>query len=150
MRDTRYQVWWTGDSVSLYTTVNDMLEQAIGSFKPYVHSDCGGNGQVNAATHGGDVIRWTAFCAFGAIFRYHGDHHVPWLWGTAVEDTIRVYLNMRAKLLPSLVAGGYHVTETAFPLAARGDLYWPQCPLARSSPAQFVEPSPVGVCLFTF
>ena len=77
-------------------------------------------------------------CSFGAIFRYHGDHHVPWLYGPAVEDSIRVYLNMRARLLPSLVAGGHHAAETAFPLAARGDLHWPECPAAKSAKTQWV------------
>ena len=50
---------WTGDAVGLSTTVNDMVASSIGTFKPYVHSDCGGNAATNAATGGGDVIRWT-------------------------------------------------------------------------------------------
>jgi hypothetical protein len=45
---------------------------------------------------------------------------------------------MRAKLLPSLVAGGHEASRTAFPLTARGDLFWPQCPLAKSAATQYI------------
>jgi hypothetical protein len=105
----RYPVHWTGDSVSLSTTVGDMINAGI-NYMQYVHSDCGshvhaGQDNATAADEGGDNIRWTAMCTFSGIFRYHAGNHVPWRWGAAIEDTIRTYLNMRAKLQPALVAG---------------------------------------------
>ena len=140
----RYPVHWTGDSVALSTTVGDMLDSSISSFMQYVHSDCGnhvhvGQGNATATDEGGDNIRWTALCTFSGIFRYHGDHHVPWRWGTAIEDIIRGYLNMRAKLLPSLVAGGHVATLSGWPLTARCDLHAPQCAAqAKKAKTQYV------------
>ena len=43
---------------------------------------------------------------------------------------MRSYLNMRAKLAPSLIAAGHRATLTAFPPVARGDFYWPEHPAA--------------------
>ena len=109
-----------------------------------MHSDCGNHvhvGQANAteSDEAGDNIRWTALCTFSGIFRYHAGHHVPWRWGVTVEDSIRRYLQMRAKLLPSLVAGGHATTLSGWPLAARCDLHAPQCGMqARKAPNQFV------------
>ena len=139
----RFPVHWTGDSVSLSTTVDDMLSSAVAGFMHYVHSDCGNKvraGVANATSsdEAGDNIRWTALCTFSGIFRYHAGYHLPWLWGAAVEDTIRDYLNIRVSLLPSLIAGGYHAHRTAFPLTARCDLHWPQCPSARTAQLQYV------------
>jgi hypothetical protein len=37
---------------------------------------------------------------------------------------------MRYKLAPSLIAAGHLAAETAFPLAVRGDIFWPQHPEA--------------------
>ena len=74
---------------------------------------------------GGDLLRWTAHCAFGSIHRFHGSDHRPWTYGNHTEDVIRSYLKMRYALMPSLIAAGQVATETAFPLVARGDFYWP-------------------------
>lgn len=140
----RFPVHWTGDSVSLSTTVGDMLDSGVSSFMQYVHSDCGNHvhiGQANATENdeAGDNIRWTALCTFSGIFRYHAGHHVPWRWGVTVEDTIRRYLNLRVKLLPSLVAGGRVASSSGWPLTARCDLHAPQCGVqARKASTQFV------------
>ena len=57
-----------------------MRTRAHGS---YVHSDCGnkvhvGQGNATLEDEAGDNIRWSALCTFSGIFRYHGNHHVPW------------------------------------------------------------------------
>ena len=49
------------------------------------------------------------------------------------EDTIRSYLNMRYKLLPTLIAAGHQAAVTAFPIVARCDIYWPLSPEASSN-----------------
>ena len=140
----RFPVHWTGDSVSLSTTVDDMLDAGVSSFMQYVHSDCGnhinvGQGNATESDEAGDNIRWTALCTFSGIFRYHGGHNVPWMWGVTVEDSIRRYLNLRVKLLPSLVAAGHAASLTGWPLTARCDLHAPQCGTqARKASTQFV------------
>ena len=125
----RYPVWWTGDGVNLQASVESMVNTGIFDFKPYVHSDCGGDHRGSA----GNLLRWTAHCAFGTIFRYHGSDHRPWTYGAAVEGTVRRYLKMRYALMPSLVAAGQAVTQAAFPLVARCDLFWPTMGGAASS-----------------
>jgi len=118
----RFPVWWTGDGVNLQASVESMVDAGLYDFKPFVHSDCGGDYKGTA----GDLLRWTAHCAYGNILRFHGNDHRSWNYGTATVDTVRSYLNARYKLLPSIIAGGQKATETGFPLVARGDFYWPE------------------------
>lgn len=91
-------------------------------FKPFVHSDCGGDYTKN----GGDLLRWTAHCVFGTILRYHGADHRPWKYGAQIESRIRQYLQTRYKLAPALLAAGQHATQTGMPYVARCDLFWPE------------------------
>ena len=118
----RYPVWWTGDGVPLQGSIESMVDSGVHGFKPYVHSDCGGD----YAKDGGDLLRWTAHCVFGTILRYHGGDHRPWKYGDAVESTIRKYLNTRYKLAPALIAAGHDATRTGLPFVARCDLFWPE------------------------
>ena len=98
----RYPVWWTGDGVSLEASVESMVDSGVYDFKPYVHSDCGGDYRPK---EGGDLLRWAAHCTFGSILRFHGADHRPWSYDNHTEDTIRSYLQVRYKLIPSLIAG---------------------------------------------
>lgn len=119
----RYPVWWTGDGVPLQGAVESTVDSGVHDFKTYVHSDCGGDYHP---TEGGDLLRWTAHCAFSTIFRYHGSDHRPWQYGDAVTDTIRSYLTSRYKLAPSLIAAGQEAAKTGTPFVARCDLMWPE------------------------
>ena len=118
----RFPVWWTGDGVPLLGSVESMVDSGVHDFKTYVHSDCGGDYHGS----GGDLLRWTAHCAFGTVFRYHGSDHRPWQYGYEVTDTIRSYLTTRYKLAPSLIAAGQHAAKTGVPFVTRGDLLWPE------------------------
>eukprot|EP01121_Diplochlamys_sp_Union-15-3_P016634 TRINITY_DN56_c0_g1_i1.p1 TRINITY_DN56_c0_g1~~TRINITY_DN56_c0_g1_i1.p1 ORF type:complete len:853 (+),score=155.87 TRINITY_DN56_c0_g1_i1:34-2559(+) len=117
----RYPVWWTGDGVNLQASVQSMVDCGVHDFKPFVHSDCGGDSRES----GGDLLRWTAHCTFGTIFRYHGSDHRPWTYTPEIESTIRSYLNMRYKLIPAFISAGQAATYSGFPIVARGDLFWP-------------------------
>lgn len=119
----RFPVWWTGDGVPLLGSVESMVDSGVHDFKTYVHSDCGGDYHPK---DGGDLLRWTAHCAFGTIFRYHGSDHRPWQYGDAVTDSIRSYLTTRYKLAPSLIAAGQAAAKTGYPFVTRGDLIWPE------------------------
>lgn len=121
--------WWPGDYVDLKASVESMVDAGVHGFKPYVHSDCGGDYSGSA----GDLIRWTAHCALGSITRFHGSDHRPWRFGPEVEATIRGYLEMRYTLLPSLIAAGRRATSDGTPLAQRCDLLWPHLRQARSN-----------------
>eukprot|EP00935_MAST-01C_sp_MAST-1C-sp1_P000812 g812.t1 len=125
----RFPVWWTGDGVPLKGSVESMVDAGVHDFKPYVHSDCGGDYRAT----GGDLLRWTAHCVFGTILRFHGNDHRPWSYDAHIESVIQSYLNMRYKLAPALIAAGHIAAETGFPLAARGDLFWPEIDEAKSS-----------------
>merc|ERR1719445_1162101 len=137
----RYPVWWTGDNVNLQASIESMVDSGVYDFKPFVHSDCGGDGH-GGATAGkptsGSLIRWTAHCAFGSIFRYHGAEHEPFNYPQATENTVRHYLKMRYKMMPSLIAAGHKATETAFPYVTRCDLYWPEYKTESSSNHQYI------------
>ena len=135
----RYPVWWTGDGVSLQASVESMVNAGVHDFKPFVHSDCGGdtNGRSDPSKPG-DMLRWTAHCAFGSIHRFHGGDHRPWRYSEDVEATIRQYINMRYKLAPSLIAAAQHVTETGTPFVARCDLFWPEHGASASDPTQYI------------
>ena len=91
--------------------------------QPYVHSDCGGDYRP---PNGGDLLRWTAHCAFGTIHRFHGSDHRPWSYDNHTEDVIRSYLNARYKLAPTLIAAGHQAAESGFPLVVRADVLWPE------------------------
>ena len=62
-----------GDWVDLMGSVNTQVDGGIHGFKPYVHSDCGGDHRYT----GGDLVRWVAHCSFGSIMRLHGNDHRP-------------------------------------------------------------------------
>jgi len=62
-----------------------------------------------------------------SIFRYHGGDHRPWQYKNDTHlSVVRDYLNLRYRLLPSIIAAGQRVTLTGIPLVARGDFYWPE------------------------
>ena len=126
----RYPVWWTGDGVNLQASIETMVDAGVHGFKPFVHSDCGGDYRSSSP---GDLLRWTAHCAFGSILRFHGADHRPWTYGAAAEATVKSYLDMRYKLLPSLIAAGQQATADGTPLVARCDLLWPAHPEAASN-----------------
>lgn len=125
----RYPVWWTGDGVTLQASCESMVDSGVHDFKPFVHSDCGGDYRGTA----GDLLRWTAHCVFGTILRFHGDDHRPWTYDAHTEAVILSYLNIRYSQIPSLIAAGAEATKSGFPIVARGDLYWPQYPEAASN-----------------
>eukprot|EP00038_Savillea_parva_P031202 m.83735 g.83735 ORF g.83735 m.83735 type:complete len:895 (+) comp9559_c0_seq1:81-2765(+) len=118
----RFPVWWTGDGVPLQGSVQSMVDCGVHDFKPYVHSDCGGDYRPK---DGGDLLRWTAHCAFGTIHRFHGNQHQPWSYDNHTEDVIRDYLNARYKLAPSIIAAGHHAADTGYPFVTRCDMEWP-------------------------
>ena len=107
----------------LQASVQSMVDSGVHGFKPFVHSDCGGDYRPAQA---GDLLRWTAHCTFGTILRFHGNNHKPWSYDTHTQAVVKSYLEMRYQLLPSLIAGGAEATASGFPIAARADLFWPQ------------------------
>ena len=85
----RFPVWWTGDRVPLYASVESMVDEAVHDFRAFVHSDCGGHGnhlsadcpttafgapsedKACATPNDAALLRWTAHCTFGTIMRFH-------------------------------------------------------------------------------
>jgi hypothetical protein len=129
----RFPVWWTGDGVDLQASVQSMVDCGVNDFKPYVHSDCGGDSRGTA----GDLLRWTEHCVFGTILRFHGEDHRPWTYDAHTESVIKSYLQIRYKLLPTFIAGGRGTLASGFPIAARGDLFWPTYPEASNNEQYF-------------
>merc|ERR1711957_497564 len=128
----RYPVWWTGDGVNLQASIESMVDSGVHDFKPYVHTDCGGNYRPSP----GDWLRWTAHCSYGSIHRIHdagAPAHKPWEFEDGVLNTFRDYLNARASLTPSIIAAGQKATQTGHPMVARCDLFWPEHPESASS-----------------
>lgn len=141
----RYPVWWTGDAVPLHTSIRTMVDSGMHDFKPYVDTNCGGVGWgfpgdwlASAPTSAGDSIRWASHCAFGTILRFAGGEHQPWMHGAHVEDTVRLYLQARYRLMPTILGAGTKATRTAFPLVARGDFYWPEHAPSSADSNQYV------------
>jgi len=120
----RYPIWWTGDDVTLHGSVESMVNAGVYDIKPYVHSDCGSDWHSS----GGSFLRWTAHCVFGTIVRYHSFHGTqrPWSYNNHTQNVFRKYLDLRYRMLPHLIAAGFHATESGHPLVARGDLFWPE------------------------
>jgi alpha-glucosidase (family GH31 glycosyl hydrolase) len=125
----RYPVWWTGDGVNLQASIQSMVDNGVHDFKPYVHSDCGGDSRGSA----GDLLRWTAHCVFGTVLRFHGSDHRPWTYDAHTEAVILSYLNMRYKLIPTFISAGQAATTAGYPLVVRGDLIWPDQTAAASN-----------------
>ena len=103
----RFPVWWTGDYVTLEASLESMVDAGVHDIKPFVHSDCGGDIGNSVRGSAGNLIRWTAHCAFGTILRFHGGDHRAWKYDNATVDTIRAYLDARYRLLPSFIAYGH-------------------------------------------
>eukprot|EP00041_Stephanoeca_diplocostata_P012349 m.207188 g.207188 ORF g.207188 m.207188 type:complete len:849 (-) comp18921_c0_seq1:149-2695(-) len=125
----RYPVWWTGDGVPLYASVQSMVDESVHDFRPYVHSDCGGHGVPTDEA----LLRWTGHCVFGTILRYHQGDHRFWLRSNQTQDYIRKYLQTRYSLAPSLIAAGRVVQTQGFPPVARCDMLWPEYTEARAN-----------------
>ena len=137
-------MWWTGDNNWMHFSdaVKDEVEYGL-QLKPYVHPDC-------TAHHGPEdqgqkyppevYIRWVQFCSHGTIMRIHSDPspcghpetctaaRQPWAIGDQphTEDVVRDFVQMRYKLLPTLVAAGARASEDGMPLVRRLDLEWPE------------------------
>jgi hypothetical protein len=54
----RFPVWWTGDGVPLQGSVQSMVDSGVHDFKPYVHSDCGGDYRCVGTWVRGCVGEW--------------------------------------------------------------------------------------------
>jgi alpha-glucosidase (family GH31 glycosyl hydrolase) len=92
----RFPVWWTGDDKSMAYSVQSMVDLGVTQLKPYVMSDCGGDGRTDADGY----IRWIQHCALGTILRIHGgppDYpaHQPWSYDTYTTDAVRAVIQMR-------------------------------------------------------
>merc|ERR1712113_736403 len=87
----RYPVHWTGDNVNLQASVESMVDAGLHSFKPYVHSDCGGDWLDPDGDTDGGLMRWTAHCAYGSILRFHGADHRVWEKPQTVQTTVKNY-----------------------------------------------------------
>ena len=83
-------------------------------------------------------VRWVQFCSMGTIMRIHSDasknpgtdySRQPWAIGTpadGVEDLVRTFVEMRYKLIPTLVSAAARVTDgDGMPRVRRLDLEWP-------------------------
>eukprot|EP00931_Biecheleriopsis_adriatica_P026630 TRINITY_DN16182_c0_g2_i1.p1 TRINITY_DN16182_c0_g2~~TRINITY_DN16182_c0_g2_i1.p1 ORF type:complete len:1134 (+),score=90.23 TRINITY_DN16182_c0_g2_i1:59-3460(+) len=130
----RYPVWWTGDFVTIQASVEAMVISGLRDFKPFVHSDCGGDYKGSA----GDFMRWAQFCAFGTILRFHGEKHLPWEYGPDAREVVKYYLNTRYKLIPALISAGQRVTATGKPIVERCDFQWPEHAPRSSSNHQYM------------
>ena len=119
-------------------SVVSMVDEAVHDFRATVHSDCGGHGRcISNATRvpgapppspnenfpcpGGcssaTLLRWTAYCTFGTVMRFHQGDHRFWLRDEGTQDTARSYLDMRYKLAPSLIAAGRTVQTAGYPMS---------------------------------
>ena len=143
----RTPVWWTGDNQWDQLTAEVEKQVTYGlQLKPYVHMDC--TGHHGPEDHGHayppePFVRWIQFCSLGTIMRIHSDPKVnpgtnysrqPWAIGMphdGVEDLVRAFVDMRYKLVPTLVAAAARVTDgDGMPLVRRLDLEWPAEPNA--------------------
>lgn len=134
----RYGAHWTGDYVNLQASVESMVDAGLHSFKPYVHSDCGGDyGQKDPnpddVTSAGGLLRWTSHCAYGSILRFHGADHRVWKYDMVTQTTFRNYLTARHWLIPTILSAAKHTARTGHPLVARLDLEWPEHSESRSN-----------------
>ena len=102
-----------------------MVDSGVYDLKPFAHSDCGGDYRQQA---GNDLLLWTAHCVFGTVLRFHGADHRPWSYDAHTTGAIRRLLKLRYAMLPSILAAADEATRSGFPLAARGDLFWPSTP----------------------
>jgi len=123
----RFPVWWTGDDKSLSYSINSMVQAGVSGLKPYVHSDCGGVADKKTGlVQVGEFVRWSQHCALGSIHRYHGGPgHQAWLYSEEVEGIVRNFLQMRMKLMPTMLAAAEQASLDATPIVQRLDLVYP-------------------------
>ena len=109
-----------------------MFRQPVAVIKfgemPAALRSCGGVADKQTGLVGvPEYVRWSQHCALGAIHRYHGGPgHQPWLYSNSTETIIRSYLNLRMKLMPTLIAAGARATVDGTPITRRLDISFPE------------------------
>lgn len=134
----RYPIWWTGDIASTYETLADGLRDSINDgvrLQPYVNIDLGGHfGQPDDELY----VRYLQYGCLCPITRVHGTRRdglfrYPWLFGREAADTIRDYVKLRYRLMPTLYAGARRTYEDGVPFVRKLVFEWPDHPEAQAS-----------------
>lgn len=102
----RYAATWTGDNASTWTDLKMSIPMSINlglSGQPFSGPDIGGFSGIATA----DV--WANWIAIGAFYPFSRAHTInapqqkePWAFGPAVENTARIAIERRYRLLPYL------------------------------------------------
>jgi alpha-glucosidase (family GH31 glycosyl hydrolase) len=125
----RYPIWWTGDTQSTWDFLQKGIENGVDlgvlSLLPYVNEDLGGHtGNPNAELY----TRFLQFGCFSPVTRIHctmGRDRHPWIYGSDTENTVREYIRLRYRLLPTIYTAARRAYDDGTPLMRRCDLEWP-------------------------
>ena len=115
----RWAACWTGDNTASWSHVDMSIAQVLNlglSGQPFSGPDIGG---FCGPGDGKQFARWMGFGALLPFARGHtGKGNVdkePWSWGPAVEETCRLALKRRYRLLPHLYTLMREAAETGLP-----------------------------------
>jgi alpha-glucosidase len=116
----RYAALWTGDNVASdeHMMAGIRLCLSLGlSGVPFTGMDVGGFvGESSPAL----FARWISIASFMPLFRIHSmidsKESDPWSYGEKTEAICKNYINLRYRLLPTLVASFAHSAETGLPI----------------------------------
>jgi len=126
----RYPMWWTGDTGSkfefLKRGVQNGVDRGVLDLQPYTHEDLGGH---TGPTPSPELyVRFLEYGCLSPITRVHctlGQDRHPWAYGPEAEYTVKEYIKLRYRLLPTLYSAAQRASDDGTPILRRCDLYWP-------------------------
>ncbi|MDQ5853291.1 MAG: alpha-xylosidase, partial [Chloroflexota bacterium] len=126
----RFPVHWGGDCYSSFESMAESLRGGLSlclsGFGFWSHDIGGFEGTPPV-----DVYkRWIAFGLLSSHSRLHGSqsYRVPWLFDEEAVDVLRLFTNLKCRLMPYLFAAALEARETGVPLMRAMMLEFPDDP----------------------
>lgn len=137
----RFPIWWTGDTRSAWKDLERGVINAVNSgfqsMLPYLSEDLGGHfGMPSEELY----LRFLQYGVFSSIVRLHctaGKIRYPWVYGEAVEQIARNFIQLRYHMLPLIYAAARQAYDSGMPLLRRCDFFWKDYPEA-ADPTQYM------------
>jgi alpha-glucosidase len=142
----RYGATWTGDNVASWEHLEMSIPMSLNvglSGQPFIGPDIGGfSGKGPVGEEGPFFARWMGFGALLPFSRGHtGKGNIdkePWSFGPEVEETCRLALQRRSRLMPLIYTAFREASVTGLPVARPTFFADPKDPTLRSEDDSFL------------
>lgn len=114
----KYPVHWGGDSSSNYPSMAESMRAGLSlcmsGFAFWSHDISGFEDTATPDVY----MRWAQFGLLSSHSRLHGSasYRVPWLFGERATEVVRVFTNLKCRLMPYLYAASVCAHRTGLPV----------------------------------